>query len=100
MCTICMQFVVSSVIIVNHITTRDTDRKEAHPYLAIHAAPRQGKSLFLDMLCERLRSHNNFAFAIIYDSGTPYSAKEDANLDNWLSKAQLMDTFLSPRKAV
>ena len=56
--------------------------KEDNPYYAVLAAPRQGKSLFLDNLCDRLRLVPNvLAIGITYNSTTKYdAAKEKWNI--------------------
>ena len=75
-----------------------TDRsKENNPYLAIHAAPRQGKSLFLDLLCEGLRSKEYTAIAISYNSSSDYTQKEDSNIAGWFF-ARIIATILKACK--
>lgn len=73
-------------ITIQHIDRvyKMTDRlKEENPYLAIHAAPRQRKSLFLDLLCEGLRFKEYTAIAISYNSSSRYTRKEDSNVAGW-----------------
>ena len=57
--------------------------KELNPIFAVISAPRQGKSLFLDMHCEHLRRDGRvLALCISYNSDTPYYPDlEDSNRD-------------------
>ena len=58
--------------------------KEENPYLAILAAPRQGKSLFLDSLCEHLRLNKVLAIGITYNSHSPFTDNEKTDIAPWL----------------
>ena len=57
-----------------------TSSKERNPIHSLIAQPRQGKSLFLDVVCEHVRNSGQFAICISYNSGTPYHGKEKESL--------------------
>ena len=62
--------------------SRNRAIKELNPIFAVIAAPRQGKSLFLDMLCEQLRSKGRvLSLSVSYNSDTPHIPfLEDSNI--------------------
>jgi hypothetical protein len=51
------------------------DAKENHPVTAIIAAPRQGKSILLDLLRNALLEKNCFAVTLTYNSRSPFDEK-------------------------
>ena len=66
--------------LVRRIITRTESYNEANPYHAVISGPWQGKSLFLDCLCERLRSEGWLAVNISYSSETPFLEAENENI--------------------
>ena len=52
--------------------------KELFPYHFITASQRQGKSLILDLVCERLREEGHFALCITYTSITAFDVTVDS----------------------
>ena len=56
------------------------EAKENHPIYCVVAAPRQGKSLLLDVLCSSIRYTGTLAVSITYNSATPYTEKDSSLL--------------------
>eukprot|EP00731_Ephydatia_muelleri_P012112 Em0006g1006a len=56
------------------------EAKENHPIYCVVAAPRQGKSLLLDVLCSSIRCTGTLAVSITYNSATAYTEKDSSLL--------------------
>ena len=54
--------------------------KELNPIHSLIAQSRQGKSLFLDVVCEHVRKSGQFAICISYNSRTKYAGEEKNSL--------------------
>ncbi|KAL5499640.1 hypothetical protein EMCRGX_G011092 [Ephydatia muelleri] len=75
-----IELVVSDIKAFQEAKQRFLEAKENHPIYCVVAAPRQGKSLLLDVLCSSIRYTGTLAVSIIYNSSTPYTEKDSSLL--------------------
>ena len=75
-----IELVVSDIKAFQEAKQRFLEAKENHPIYCVVAAPRQGKSLLLDVLCSSIRYTGTFAVSITYNSATPYTEKDSSLL--------------------
>ena len=75
-----IELVVSDIKAFQEGKKRSLEAKENHPIYCVVAAPRQGKSLLLDVLCSSIRYTGTLAVTITYNSATPYTEKDSSLL--------------------
>ena len=75
-----IELVVSDIKAFQEAKQRFLEAKENHPIYCVVAAPRQGKSLLLDVLCSSIRYTGTLAVTITYNSSTPYTEKDSSLL--------------------
>eukprot|EP00731_Ephydatia_muelleri_P012314 Em0006g1208a len=75
-----IELVVSDIKAFQEAKQRFLEAKENHPIYCVVAAPRQGKSLLLDVLCSSIRYTGTLAVSITYNSATPYTEKDTSLL--------------------
>ena len=68
-----IELVVSDIKAFQEGKKISLEAKENHPIYCVVAAPRQGKSLLLDVLCSSIRYTGTLAVSITYNSSTPYT---------------------------
>ena len=75
-----IELVVSDIKAFQEGKKISLEAKENHPIYCVVAAPRQGKSLLLDVLCSSIRYTGTLAVSITYNSATPYTEKDSSLL--------------------
>ena len=75
-----IELIVSDIKALQEAKERFVEAKENHPIYCVVAAPRQGKSLLLDVLYSSIRYTGTLAVSITYNSVTPYTEKDSSLL--------------------